>query len=450
MKPRGTGLEDGEASGIFRQAGVNLDAPVLCGEYCADSVSTCEYLARAGEAVAAMPVGAPGGSADLRESCRAARAAFLSAHGEQIYLELTDGLRQPMRLAELAYQAAETFPGLAPTKEQMTSELSVPQSRKQGREIDQGIFFWGILRSRTAGTHLVETMLQPTPRALRMLAQFRRSGHADLGKATIERNSGVAYVTMRNDLYLNAEDDASVEDLETAIDLALLDDDVRVGVLRGGLMSHPRYAGRRVFSAGINLTDLYNGRISFLNFLLRRELGYINKLRHGITIDQAAPAAARRMGKPWVGAVDTFAIGGGMQVLLVLDRVIAESRAYFSLPALQEGIIPGAANLRLARLMGARGARRMIFGGDKIKATDATSAWICDDVVEPADMDTSVGSAAGRLANPAVTANRNMMHLAEEPEDQFRDYMAAYALEQVHRLYSPDLIANLESNWISR
>jgi thioesterase DpgC len=43
-----------------------------------------------------------------------------------------------------------------------------------------------------------------------------------------------------------AEDNQQVDDMETAVDLALLDPDVRVGLLRGGEMSHPRYRGKRV------------------------------------------------------------------------------------------------------------------------------------------------------------------------------------------------------------
>ena len=52
---------------------------------------------------------------------------------------------------------------------------------------------------------------------------------------------------------------------------ALLDPAVRVGVLRGGEMSHPRYRGKRVFSAGINLKSLHAGEISLVDFLLRRD-----------------------------------------------------------------------------------------------------------------------------------------------------------------------------------
>src|SRR6185437_17013373 len=80
----------------------------------------------------------------------------------------------------------------------------------------------------------------------------------------------------------NAEDECLVNDLEVAVDLALLDQSIAVGVLRGGIMTHPRYAGRRVFSAGINLKKLRKGEISFIGFLMRREFGFISKIIHGL------------------------------------------------------------------------------------------------------------------------------------------------------------------------
>ena len=47
------------------------------------------------------------------------------------------------------------------------------------------------------------------------------------------------------------------------------------------MVDHPRYAGERIFGAGINLTHLYQGRIDFL-FYLVRDLGYVNKLYRGL------------------------------------------------------------------------------------------------------------------------------------------------------------------------
>jgi (3,5-dihydroxyphenyl)acetyl-CoA 1,2-dioxygenase len=133
---------------------------------------------------------------------------------------------------------------------------------------------------------------------------------------------------------LNAEDNQQVDDMETAVDLALLDPDVRVGLLRGGEMSHPRYRGKRVFSAGINLKALHAGRISLVDFLLRRELDYISKLMRGVLVEDRAfwhpPTAA----KPWVAAVGGFAIGGGMQLLLAFDHELIHRAGEFGGPAL--------------------------------------------------------------------------------------------------------------------
>ena len=69
--------------------------------------------------------------------------------------------------------------------------------------------------------------------------------------------------------------------IETAVDLALLDERIEVGVLRGGVVQHPKYPGRRVFNAGINLTHLYYGQISFVEFILERDLGLVHKLYRG-------------------------------------------------------------------------------------------------------------------------------------------------------------------------
>src|SRR5690606_32303152 len=133
----------------------------------------------------------------------------------------------------------------------------------------------------------------------------------------LERRDGVAHLTMCRDDCLNAEDGRQVDDMETAVDLALLDPAVHVGVVRGGTMTHPRYRGRRVFSAGINLKALHAGEISLVGFLLRREVGYISKPVRGLLVERDDAWRSATVEKPWVAAVDTFAIGGGCQLLLV-------------------------------------------------------------------------------------------------------------------------------------
>jgi thioesterase DpgC len=87
---------------------------------------------------------------------------------------------------------------------------------------------------------------------------------------------------MRNPRHLNAEDDTTLAATEVAVDLALLDPEVEICVLRGGVVDHPRYAGRRILGAGINLTHLYRGLVSYL-FYVVRDLGYVSKIYRGLS-----------------------------------------------------------------------------------------------------------------------------------------------------------------------
>ncbi|MFI6058349.1 (3,5-dihydroxyphenyl)acetyl-CoA 1,2-dioxygenase DpgC [Streptomyces sp. NPDC051286] len=381
-------------------------------------------------------------AAAAKDTARALRTRFLDAHADAVYDGLTDGRTRSLKIAELVEAAAAAFPGLVPTAAQLASERSRPQADKEGYEIDQGIFLRAVLGSPSAGPHLMDAMLKPTPRALRLLPEFTRTGVVDTGSVRLERRDGAAHLTMCRDDCLNAEDDRQVDDMETAVDLALLDPQVRVGVLRGGEMTHPRYRGKRVFSAGINLKSLHAGGISLVGFLLRRELGYIHKLVRGVLSEDDGTGTWHTRGseKPWVAAVDTFAIGGGMQLLLVFDHVLAASDAYFSLPAAREGIVPGAGNFRLGRHTGPRISRQVILQGRRIWATEPDARLLVDEVVEPGDMDSAVERAVERLSAPAVPANRTMLNLAEEPPEEFRCYMAEFALQQALRLYGEDVI----------
>jgi thioesterase DpgC len=377
-------------------------------------------------------------AAAAHDGARAQRTRLLELHADEVYDRLTDGRSRYLRLAELVEAAAAEFPGLVPTAARLAEERSRPQAAKEGLEIDQGIFLRAVLRSPQAGPHLLDAMLRPTERALDLLPEFRKTGVLEMPAVRLERDEGIARLTLCRDDCLNAEDEQQVDDMETAVDLALLDPEVRAGLVRGGVMSHPRYRGRRVFSAGINLKYLSSGGISLVGFLLRRELGYISKIWRGLHTGESwrSPLAD----KPWVAAVDGFAIGGGMQLLMVFDHVLAASDAYFSLPAAKEGIIPGVGNLRLTRFAGPRLARQVILEGRRIWAAEPAGRALVDEVVEPAELDAAIERSLARLDGEAVLANRRMLNLADEPPDVFRGYIAEFALQQALRLYGSDVI----------
>ncbi len=373
---------------------------------------------------------------------------------EPIYREVTDDLRRELRVADVVYAAAERYPSLLPGRAAIDEERTHLQKDKRGLEIDQGIFLAHVLADPVTGAHLVHAMSQPRPEAIARLPELQRAGCADLGPVRVDRSGTTGIVTLQNHASLNAEDDASTAALEIAIDLVLLDDGIDVGVLRGGLATHDKYAGRRIFGAGINLTHLYRGQISFVEFMVERELGPVSKMYrgHGLGSFDAGELAPRRE-KPWIAAVETFAIGGACQFLLVMDRVIAETGSYFNLPARREGIIPGCADLRLPRFVGERLARQAIFFNRPFPADSDEGRLLADEVVPGGEVDDAIERAAAELMSAGVTslvANRRALRVAHEPLDRFRRYMSTYAREQAACLYSPALIANLDANWNAR
>ena len=274
--------------------------------------------------------------ADMADLC----ALVCRAHRREIYDRLTDGGTVSVRVDDLVWRAAELWPGLVPARDELAKEAERMQADKDGREIQQGIFVSEMLSDPEIGSHLVTSMLEPTTTAKRRLSELEDRGSVDLGAARVEVHGEVGYVFMSNPRYLNAEDDETLGPLEAAIDLALLHPDVKMGVLRGEPVEHPKYKDRRIFSAGINLTKIYHGKVSYL-FYLVRDLGLVNKLYRGLAREPyRANGPETTLEKPWMAVVEAFAIGGGCQLLLVVDYVIAEAGAYFNLPARKEGHHP--------------------------------------------------------------------------------------------------------------
>jgi thioesterase DpgC len=382
---------------------------------------------------------------------RAARQRFLGAYVETIYRRLTDGMAKFKRVEHLVRDAATVLPGLVPDAAQLRRENDLPQRDKDGAEIDQGLLLSYILANGGCGTHLCHAMLLPRPEAHEQSRRFAQTGKLALEGATLERRGKAAIVTMGNPRFLNAEDEATLDGLEIAIDVATLDAETDIAVLRGDIVEHSKYRGRRLFSAGINLTHLYHGKISYV-WYIKRDMGLVNKLFRGVAQPDVSPdeVAGGSIEKPWIGVVDGFAIGGGCQLLLTLDYVLAASDAYMTLPARKEGIIPGAANLRLWRFTGDRIARQAILYGRRLDCDTPEGRLICDEIAPPASIDAALETVIDGFTSSGVVSaagNRRAIRVGQEPLDTFRRYMAVYAREQAYCHFSPALIANLERHW---
>jgi len=363
-----------------------------------------------------------------------------------LYDQLTEGGTRFVRVDELCRRAAEK--GALPSNDDLAVEARLPLKEKKGLEKAQGEFLAEILGDPATGTHLCHAMLLPHPGSKQRLAEFDRTNELRMNGAHLRREGKAAVLTMRNPRYLNAEDETTLEGMEIAVDVALADPKTEVCVLRGDFVEHPKYAGRRLFGAGINLTHLYQGKIRYLWYLIR-DLGFVNKLYRGLAFQDQSPETGG-IEKIWIAALEGFAIGGHCQILLTIDHTLAAEDAYLTLPARKEGIIPGAANLRLPRFVGDRIARQAILAERRIDCASPEGRMLCDQIIPNKDMDKAINAAVEKLTGSGVVSaagNRRAFRAGQEPLELFRRYMAVYAREQAQCHLSPALIANLEKNW---
>src|SRR5712664_3992912 len=278
-------------------------------------------------------------------------------------------------------------------------------------------------------------MLLPRKEAFEKLGQLKRHGKVDLAHSSVERKGKASIVSLKNSRYLNAEDDTTLKDVETAVDLAMLDPETMICVLRGSVIEEGKYKGQRVFCTGINLTHIYYGRLPYLWYLLR-DMGFVSKIYRGLAKPDVSPdeVYGETTEKPWIAAVEKFAIGGGCQYLLVTDYNIAAKDA----------------NMRLPRFVGDRVTRQAIMSELRMECDSATGRMICDRIVEPEQMDQAIDEAVELLTNSGAvnaSSNRKAIRVAQEPLDVFRTYMAVYAREQAYCHFSPALVSNLERFW---
>jgi (3,5-dihydroxyphenyl)acetyl-CoA 1,2-dioxygenase len=173
----------------------------------------------------------------------------------------------------------------------------------------------------------------------------------------------------------------------------------------------------------------------------------VNKIYRGIFLERDA------VEKLWIAAVERYAVGGACQLLHVVDHVLAVRGSRLFLPARKEGIIPGASNLRLPRFVGDRAARQAILSGREWTAGEPDAALLCDEVVEPGEMDAALEARIDALTNSGLVnaaANRSALRAGQEPLDLFREYMATFSVEQARCHLSPALVRNLELHWNAR
>lgn len=388
---------------------------------------------------------------EIFECWRDHKENFLNAHALYLYQTVTHDLKRFLRLDQLLHEVQNHVPGLTPSPQTLSEERERIQRDKEGHEIDQGLFLSHVLADEICGIHLCHAMLLEHPKTEIYKEEYFAKGQLTLDGVSLKRENAAACLTFQNGPHLHAEDDTTLDHTEICADLAILDPQTSIALMRGEVIEEGKYKGKRVFCSGINLTRLYNGKIPYL-FYIDRDMGIVNKIYRGIASKNRTPIEylGETVEKLWIAAIEQFAIGGGCQYILVTDVNLAATNAYMTLPARKEGIIPGVANLRLPRFVGDRISRQAIMMERRIDCNSVEGKMICDLVVPEAEMDATIQSTIQNITTSGVVSakgNRKSFRVIQEPLDAFRQYMAVYVKEQAYCHFSDALISNLELNW---
>ena len=204
----------------------------------------------------------------------------------------------------------------------------------------------------------------------------------------IGQKDKVRTITLNRPDKLNALNRATISDLHIAFDEAAADDAVNVIILTG--------AGPKAFVAGADISEM-NG----LSPVQARDFS-----RHG----QKLMLKIEQSGKPVIGMINGFALGGGMELAMACHLRFAAETAKFGQPEVNLGLIPGfGGTQRLLRLAGRGPALELCLSGQTIDAARAFALNLVTRIFPAADLLEETEKFAAHLANLAPQALRGVI-----------------------------------------
>jgi enoyl-CoA hydratase/carnithine racemase len=180
----------------------------------------------------------------------------------------------------------------------------------------------------------------------------------------VAHEDGVGTITLRRPP-TNAINGQVLDEIMTALESWQSDPDVAAVILTGGI--------RNAFCTGGDLQQLFGQDMAGLGDQGRMAL--FERFQRIYSRIEAYP-------KPTIAAINGVTIGGGLELALVCDLRVASEVAYFSMPELKHGIIPGlGATQRLSRFIGVGRAKEMLFLGRMVRAETALEWGLIDRMV---------------------------------------------------------------------
>lgn len=209
-----------------------------------------------------------------------------------------------------------------------------------------------------------------------------------------ERRGRVGLVTLNRPKQLNALNDALMDELGVALHEFDQDDAIGAIVITGS---------DKAFAAGADIGAM-------------KDWSYMDVYKTDFITRNWEPIRSVR--KPVIAAVSGFALGGGCELAMMCDIVIAADNARFGQPEIKLGIIPGAGGTqRLPRAIGKAKAMDLILTGRMMDAAEAERSGLVSRIVAPEQLlDTAITAAAtiAEYSLPAVMLAKESVNRAYE------------------------------------
>jgi enoyl-CoA hydratase len=216
---------------------------------------------------------------------------------------------------------------------------------------------------------------------------------SDFETILVETQGAVTVVTLNRPEALNALNSQVLADLLVAFAAYDADSSQRCLVLTGS---------EKAFAAGADIKEM-------------QPRGFAQMFGENYFAGTMQIAATR---KPWIAAVAGFALGGGCELAMTADFIIAADTARFGQPEVKLGVAPGiGGSQRLTRAVGKAKAMEMCLTGRMMKAAEAEASGLVARVVPAADLMTEALKTAQEIAAMpplAAIANKEMVNVAFE------------------------------------
>ncbi len=223
-----------------------------------------------------------------------------------------------------------------------------------------------------------------------------------------EARDGVGIITLNRPKALNALNSQILNELAAALS-ELMNAGLRALVLTG--------SGDRAFAAGADISEM-------ATFSAEQAEAFSAGGQAVFELLETFPA-------PTIAAVKGFALGGGCELAMACDLILAAPSAVFGQPEVKLGVIPGfGGTQRLARRVGRQRALELMFTGRNVKADEAVQLGIALEVIEEGDVVEAALAMAGKISRNGPSAVRWVKSVVHETEG--RDANASMAAERAH------------------